>query len=111
MDNLESALRDQAENPGSCKVFPRSRGALEWILATPRRKDASVRKKSARSQDRASANGLGLKSLVDILSPSFGDANVATQPNQSNRRDRGRKGKDKPHRSRMPRTLCGTKRS
>jgi hypothetical protein len=111
---LGSALRDQAENPGSCKVSPLSCGALEWIFATPGYKDVSVRKKSAadplstirpaymtstRSQNRHDARScVRCKrwrhewarvriSSVDILPPGFGDANVATEHNQSNRRD------------------------
>src|SRR5215472_17648925 len=46
-----------------------------------------------------------------IWPPSFGDANVTTQPNQSDRRDRRRQSKDKPHCSGVPRTVFGTKRS
>ena len=49
-------------------------------------------------------------SLADILSPGFGDANVATQPKQSNRRDRCRQSKDKPHSPGMSRPVFWTKR-
>ena len=50
-------------------------------------------------------------SLVNILSPGFGDANVATQHKQSNRRNRGRQSEDKPHYPGTPRTVFWTKRS
>jgi hypothetical protein len=49
-------------------------------------------------------------SLVDILSSGFGDANVATQHKQSNRGNRCRQSKDKPHRPGMSRTVFWTKR-
>src|SRR5437879_1293010 len=44
-------------------------------------------------------------SLVDILPAGFGDANVATEHNQSNRRNRCRQSKDEPHRPGMSRTV------
>jgi hypothetical protein len=50
-------------------------------------------------------------SLVDILSSGFGDANVPTQRNQSDRRDRCRQSKDKPHPRGISRTAFWTKRS
>jgi len=90
---------------------PFSRGALEWILATPGHKDASVRKNRHDAEIVLRRTAWGAKSLVDILSPSFGDANVATQPNQSDRGDRGRQGKDKPHPPGISRTVCGAKGS
>ena len=46
--NLESASRDQAEHPGSCKASLLFREAQEWIFAAPDYKDVSVGKKSAR---------------------------------------------------------------
>ena len=137
MDNLESALRDQAENPGSCKVSPLSCGAPEWIFATLGYKDVAVRKKicavdalstirlasitrirpqeSARCEIVRSVQtlearmGSGGISSVDILPPGFGDADVATEHKQSNRRDRCRQRKDKPHGPGMSRTVRGTK--
>src|SRR5207244_5625502 len=49
--------------------------------------------------------------LASILPPGFGDANVSTQGNQSNRRDRRRQSKNQPHRSGMSRAVLRTKRS
>src|SRR2546425_3310797 len=49
--------------------------------------------------------------VVSILPPGFGDANVSTQGNQSDWRDRRRQSKNQPHRSGMSRAVFRTKRS
>jgi len=137
MNSLKSAWRDQAENPESYGGSLLFRGAQESMFAAPDCKDASVPKKSGTwlcsRQFARHPPGYNRKnwhdarscvrckcwrhewarvriSSVDILPPGFGDANVATEHNQSNRRNRCRQGKDKPHRPGMPRTVCGTKR-
>jgi hypothetical protein len=138
VDSLKSASRDQVVNPeshaGSLLFVERRNRFLQRLIVrmlrfvkNPRRGCAFDNAPGIRHQDATARIGTMPRSCVrskrwrdewarvrissvDILPPGFRDANVATEHDQSNRRDRCRQGKDKPHRPGMPRTVCGTKR-
>src|SRR6266566_8318884 len=137
MDSLKSAWRDQAENPESYGLsffVERRNRFLQRLIVRLLRFVKNLRRGRAfnnshgiHRQDTTARIGTLPRSFVrsvkrsryewarvriwlfDILPPGFGDADVATEHKQSNRRDRCRQRKDKPHGPGMSRTVRGPK--